>query len=400
MTITSNISTVTVSNLPSIGKVIFLSDTERNTISSKLNQVPWQTVYNTLTSDANSWKSKSYNQLPKLFSTNHLFTTKPGGGYGGTEDYLQAVELKRATYALGLKYAFTGDTSYADKLIDCIYRWCIDSNTYMNPNQFGASVVEDIVHQLGVTMSGVYCAAGLIWNYWDTATSIGQDGRQRKTYKPLFIEWIRKNVIYTANTSPLLGYQFCHNKTWSRLVLIMSGAIMTNDTTKINDVIARFKSLIDPNFIPGGGAIGDEGCIRNDAYRVATSVAYGGLVYSLLTMNNMTAIAEMAKHYNDTNLFTYPVGGRSFKLALDLYTKYGLADNPATKWKTECCKSKDGYVCSERTDQTAELLRSRFALYEIANYRFGDIYKNVINKRGRPMNNVYIFGYDTLMHGI
>ncbi|MCF6225598.1 MAG: alginate lyase family protein, partial [Xanthomonadales bacterium] len=97
-------------------------------------------------------------------------------------DYIAAIALGDAVRDLGLAYAFTGDAAYAEKAINYVRVWSINSATRMAP-QYNVSI------ELYITMPGYFYGADLIWDYagWDPAE------------KTSFRSWV-KTIAETVKT--------------------------------------------------------------------------------------------------------------------------------------------------------------------------------------------------------
>ena len=109
---------------------LFLSSDEIAAVKAKVlaNEQPWKDGYAAIVSAANSAMSVS----PRGVTENgggHLFRSTVDVG----DDYPNAQLVGYAVRDLGLGYAFTGNTAYAEKVIDLIYAWCLNPSICMEP---------------------------------------------------------------------------------------------------------------------------------------------------------------------------------------------------------------------------------------------------------------------------
>ena len=120
---------------------MFLNQQEIDAIKVKIaaGQQPWNGAYAGMKNFADSVVGAG---IPTILSgplpTNgdpHCFYT--GDGYGGERtDYVTAHKLQKNVRALGMAYAFSGQTNYAEKVIDYVRAWCINEATMMFPRRY------------------------------------------------------------------------------------------------------------------------------------------------------------------------------------------------------------------------------------------------------------------------
>lgn len=379
MTITSNISKVTVTDHPNM----YLSQSEINVIKSRYTQYPWNTTYNKLISSSSDelygsmgWAKNLPNQSVVTDGPScgniHIFCTNNDPQGTGRDDYLAAIKVGRAVRNLGIVYALTNNSVCADKAIKLINAWCLDSNTYMEPKEgnFNSRI------ELSTTMSAIFYGADLIWNYsgWNTDK------------KNQFIEWI-KDIVTNSNgwiandcySPPCKTGGWCQNHENWRLLFRVSGSVLIDDANIRNDAFDKFKLLIKCQMDTNGS-------LKQERNRIE-----GGLFYSTFCVLSMVSLAEIAKHYN-VDLYHYKVSNdddRGLEKTLDFHAAYLL--NPGS-WPY----TKGSYDVASRISANA-------AAYELAYTMFKkQKYLDVVNSSnwyGRPMNDFRTMGPVTLTHG-
>lgn len=379
--IASNISTITVTQTVIQSGGIFLNKDEIDFIKSKVsaNQEPWKSTYNKLMNEyvpaamsmpiqtvVNNGPAPPNGNQHDYYTGNSQF----GSDYSRT-DYFNAQKMSKSVRHLGLAYALTGNTSYADKAIQFINGWCIDSATYMiprypywNDGNFSSAM------ELANTMPAVYYGADLIWNYsgWNASK------------KDAFKTWVSTLVNETKWGDPCISNTGCNN--WSHWALLIksAGAALTNNTTKLTEAFNEWKRII-----PFG--IDNDGSFRQERIR-----GEGGLFYSTFRTIPMLGVAEIARHRPELgfDLYHYKLTdgtNRGLEKVLDFHAPYII--NPSSWPYTKGSFDEPGR------------LSNNAAIYEIANKVYPKaIYRNVINYWKRPMYEDRILGPTTLTHCI
>ncbi|NOX75918.1 MAG: hypothetical protein GXP17_04745 [Gammaproteobacteria bacterium] len=330
---------------------------------------PWKNAYDKMISDAQQALNEGEYSVTFQGRTSHTFYSEsPYCGWsrvdGGVDcrdgqinpqadrgDYNAAIKLSRAMRNLGLAYAFTENSAYAEKAISLIRTWSLNPDTYMVPGDKsgGGGLIE-----LLITIPGLFYGADLVWNYqeWDPVE------------KSAFTEWVKTYGYYIKNK----GVGANNFANWKNVLVSSAGAFL-GDVNLLNFAFDSYKALI-PFQISGAGKMEEE-------FTRTT-----GLSYSLYAINAMTQTAEIARHWG-TDLFSYKTGnGRGLELALDYHV--GFARNPSS-WPYEQIKAVTGPEASA---------------YELA-YSFYQKpeYLTVVNAWGRPMEEKRIMGPVTLSHG-
>ncbi|MGB7444378.1 MAG: alginate lyase family protein [Coleofasciculaceae cyanobacterium] len=263
-------------------------------------------------------------------------------------DYEEAIALGNAVRDLGLAYAFTQDSKYADKGISLIRVWCLDKKTRMNPTFTNPqSQIE-----LSITLPGMFYGADLLYNY------SGWSAKEKKAFED-WVSAITGSAQYWSRTNNF--------ENWRVNFIASAGSLIKNESL-LNYAFARYKELIPIQ-------MDEQGKMKKEIGRTKS------LFYSLYAINAMTQVAEIARHY-DVNLYDYTNESRGLKLAVDYYAPY--AANPDSWDKEQIAPLKE-------TDSVA--------LYELAySYWQEPAYLKVINYWGRPMIEKRILGDVSLTH--
>lgn len=364
MTITSNISIVNVTSATGHPNM-FLNQSEIEDIKEKVmsNREPWKTAYERLMSEADSSLSTP------IQSVTYGGITPPTGDihdyWAGTvlipdpdrTDYRAAIKLGKSVRALGISYALTGDSRYADKAVQLINAWTVTPSTRMNPrftpgpNNTWVNVIEYYV-----TFPGMFYGADLIWNYpgWNSAD------------KDEFKSWAKDLISSSGRNKPSNPQNY---ENW-RTLFISSAAVVADDYDTLNWVSNYWKELIPLQ-------MDSQGKMIRELER------HNSLSYSLYAIGPMIQAAEIARHHG-TDLYNYRLAdGRSLELALDFHAPY--------------VAGKKSWPYPQRDTYAGE----NAALYELAySFKQKSPYMDVINKWGRPMYEGRTMGPVTLTHGV
>lgn len=406
MTVTSNISTVTVSLITVLP--IFLDNNEVSIAISRKNTEPWKTAYNQFITTANSkltMPTKSVTSggpAPPTGDKHSYYSSPPGGD---RTDYNAAMDVCKAVRDLGLAYVFTNENKYADKAIQLINGWCLDgwnptssnpdginpnsTGTYMRPtwwytasgipNQNRQQLIESYV-----TFPSMFYGASLIWGY------SGWNSSQKDKFK----NWVTRYLKNPHSVGLTCDSAWSQNfDSWAS-VFGLSAAIIIDDMTEFNWNIQRWKNLPDCQQDTDGSFPNERG--RGE----------GGWAYSMYNLVAWVTAAEIARH-KGVDLYGYKAaGGKGIELALDFHAQYvtrAITNYKPTGWPYTGCTQSDtskcrGVGCSDDAGG---------ALYEPAYKYFPTktAYKNAIlytinNTCGRPKTDTRTMGPVTLTHGI
>lgn len=350
---------------------MFLNQKEIYAIKTRLNREPWRTAYNKfVTKDIPAAINTPIQSVTFSGRKSHdYYTENPYSSDGvynpnaDRKDYESAIKLRDAVRTLGLAYAISNDSvkkvQYANKALQLINGWCLDSATYMTPKYTN----EQSRVELSQLMPGMFYGAELIWNYsgWNVAR------------KNQFIQWV-KNFVNSAKS---WAGKYDNNWELLRLIALASGSVIIEDSSIINYVVSRFKTEIVRQTNTRGVTIKETGRTRS-------------FTYCHLTIQEFLHIAEIIRHYN-IDLYNYKTStGQCIELTLDWIAPYGAHK---LKWPYKEISWKTTYQV--------------YSLYELA-YRFKQkqSYKDAINYKnpsygitGRPLYDMRDMGPVTLTHG-
>jgi hypothetical protein len=208
--------------------------------------------------------------------------------------------------------------------------------------------------EICITLPGTFYGADLIWNYpgWKASEKEG------------FKRWVRNLAEQGKEWT-------AHNnfENW-RLVLIASAGVICEDAGLRDYAFDRWKKILSEQMAVDGRVVREMG--RKNS-----------LSYSLYAVNAMVVTAEIARHFG-INLYRYKLpDARGLQKTLDYHARF--AHHPAS-WPREQLSRFRGENC---------------ALYEIA-YSFVPkrAYHAVIDKYGRPMEEIRVMGPVTLTHAL
>lgn len=347
----------------------FVNTSELAAIAAQVQagRQPWLRAYNETIADANAALSQAPRGVTSQGSTSHeYYTQRPydwsnnmpspcGATYcdghinpeADRADYTTVTTICRAIRDLGLAYALSGDSRYADKAIVLINAWCLDDATYMEPRYTdGQSQIE-----LSITIPGMFYGADLIYNYPGWGSADRSD----------FLDWA------TAFTQSAQGWSRTNNFENWRLVVLATGGALTGNQTVLDAAWSRWREIIPDQ-------VSSEGRMVNETGRTKS------LDYSTYALNAMLQTAEIARHHG-VDLYHYTSSGRGMELVLDYHAPF--IASPST-WPYEQISSYTG---------------ANIAVYECAYAVWQkQSYMDVINRWGRPMYESRVMGYTTLTH--
>ncbi len=337
---------------------MFLNQTEIDAIKLKINagEAPWTGALNTVLDRAQVALNTP------LQSVTYQGVVSGNIQWHQDDDHPAAIIMSDSVRTLGLAYAFTGESQYAEKALDFIRTWTLDPVTRMRPTPPGKSI------QISVTMPALFYGADLISNYegWNPTEKAGfQDWTQAIAAD------VRANGQGNNNFS-----------NWRTVMLASAGAFL-HDESLLTYAADEWRRLV-PIQIQNSGS----------AWAGRMSQEYtrdDGLHYSTFAINAMMQTAEIMDN-RGVNLYDYvhefetngaPNGTyASLKLALDYITPYAIA--PET-WPYS---------------QVTEIAqRHSMAMYELAySYYQDQLFLDAINRWERPMYENRILGITTLTH--
>jgi len=359
-----------------------INQNEIDAIKEKIaaQEEPWASAYNDLIKRANGWLDQSPLSV-RTAGTTHDWTyygeapyagwlrtgNSPCGkdycdGYHNPDadrgDYKAAIKMGDAVRDLGMAYAFSGDSVYADKAVQLINTWFVNDSTKMRPNYPSwQSYIE-----LFITMPGAFYGADLIWNY---------DGWS-STDKEVFLSWVSEFADRTkklAGMTDPTGVNANNFVDW-RMVSLSAMAVLLEDQSLVDYVYDYAKKTLVHQ-------VREDGALPHEYGRA------DGLSYSSYAVNALLQTAEALRH-QDIDLYHYEgVDGKgNFKKMIDWIAPYIAA--PST-WPYNQHKTYNG-----TTDNAAA--------FEFADNIWSDaIIDKVINRWGTPMYETRTAGSVTLL---
>ena len=356
---------------------IFLNQLEIDAIKSRLGQEPWKTAYNKFMSDNvpvamnTGIQSVTYGGVtPPSGDSHDYYSSTPASG-GERADYMAIIAVSNAVRDLGLAYVLTGDGKYANKAIQLINGWCVNSDTKMTPRWWYSGQNGQVWIELPVTLPGMFYGADLIWNYsgWSL------------TDRDAFKNWVSTLLINKGQgLSPCNTTQ--NYDSW-RIVFGLAAASITDNQSEIDWCISSWKGLIDCQQDSNGSF-----------YRERTRCE-GGLAYSMFNLKAWTLAAEIARHKGGTgtDLYSYKTSsGKGLELGFDFHAPYVTNQDSWSYTKCTCanCRPID---CSSDANG---------AVYELAYiWKQKSGYINAVTLGcGRPKYDNRIMGPVTLTHTI
>ena len=234
-------------------------------------------------------------------------------------------------------------------------KFMLDDNDYMTPKYPNSqSYIE-----LSITMPACFAGIDFIYDYSGWNQNQKQD----------VLQWV-SDFVSTATWSKTNNFE-----NWKNVVLISAGQLL-DDVNLVNSAIQSYKDLIPNQMKYKNGDL-----IMDKEYKRPR-----GLHYSLYAIHAMSLVAEIAEH-SGVNLYDYSTsnGMGLNRVAFD-HAKYILDEN---SWP---------YNNLGGLSKTSNIgAYERFATKWPAESQFQNVIHNKFG--GRPWENVYVSGPDTLIHG-
>ncbi|MGB3670889.1 MAG: alginate lyase family protein [Phormidesmis sp.] len=266
------------------------------------------------------------------------------------QDYEQAIALGKDVSTLGLAYAFTEDTQYAEKLISLIRVWCTDPETRMNPKFLS----QQSKIELSVSIPGMFYGADLAYSYpaWSAADKASLE------------DWV------SSMAQSALSWDRINNfENWRVHFIAIAGSFL-KDETLLDYAFGRFKELIPIQ-------IDRKGQLVEEIDRTTS------LSYSLYALNAMIQTAELAKHQG-LNLYDYTSDNKGLALAADYHAQFADSEQ-AEDWPHEQISPL------KSTDSVA--------IFEMAHaYWHKPAHLKVVEYWGRPMTERRVHWHISLTH--
>jgi len=341
---------------------------------------PWKSAYDKMISQANAVRiptdakgnvgySVTYggknncNVHQSVFCTERFYT---GSNRYDWDEGAKPIGI--AVRDLGMAYAFTGESQYADKLIRLVKTWALNPETLMQPRYSNSQSHMDLFG----TMTGLIYGVDLAWSYkeWEPADKIA------------FKAWVKK----LGEATKALSVADNNFENWRNALLSIAGAF-TGDQSLLDTAFQNFRNAI-PARVHWSGKMSQEYERTN---------GWAGLGYSMYAIHAMTMTAEVARHHN-VDLYNYVSLGvdrdgnevlplRGLKTALDFHLPFVI--NP------------DSWTGGGNPNGQTIHAASGVGIYELAYSVWeNEDYLAVFERwGGRPMGmNMWALGTVTLTH--
>lgn len=365
--------------------VLFLSPDETKAIAARIadKRDPWWSAFRALKRSADGALSAVPRSVvdngaphgagdnPHLYGSDAPYQEADGefSAAANREDYEAATSMSTWIRDLSLAYALTGTDAYAEKAIDLLHHWFVDSKTRMEPSGTnygphteGLAKQNSIEHY--ITIPKMLYGASFLGGH-DHWKAVGPDGKAR------FTEWVSvflDDLESTGYNNPI------RNNIYAWWVLTRASA-----AAFLGDLSAMDRAFEDWRTV-ALDQLDEQGSLQYERQRSR------GLFYSLYGLEALISTAELARHYG-VNLYEYQKFGRSaIQSICDFHGPYVL---DPTSWPYE---ETDGFSSPE--------LREGASSFELAYSKWQkEEYFEVISTVGRPISGSRILGSDTLTHG-
>ncbi|WGF88508.1 alginate lyase family protein [Marinivivus vitaminiproducens] len=351
----------------SYGALLSADDVRDIAARIERREEPWTTAFRALLARADRALDAKPESVTFQGDSGHLFFTEPpycgwSRRDGGPDcrdgqinpdadrgDYLAANRLGQQTRHLAIAYVLTGEPRYADKAVELIRTWMLDSATYMEPRLSNwQSWIE-----LYITIPSAIYAVDLLrdapnWRDGELAAAM---------------DWIR---AFSGDARKLSHENNFEN--W-RLVLLSTAGATLGDQGLLDEAFARFRAIIPDQIDTDGTMIEEIGRTKS-------------LSYSLYALNAMMITAEVARR-RGIDLYRWRTDdGRGLDMAMAYHAPYAI---DPTNWPYP----QMGPVRAS----------DNMAMFELAYAVYGDpVYLRAVEAWGRPMDEIRVLGPTTLTH--
>jgi hypothetical protein len=322
---------------------------------------PWAEAYDAFTADVQNAMEAD----PESVTDNgdgHEFKTKGPEEPEARKDYVKAIRTGDRIRDLGLAYQYTGSDQYAEKAIELLNYWFLDSETRMAPKKTNSI-------ELFITLPKMWWGAELVRGHeaWED-DNIGSESD--------LMEWIRTFLDDVGHKIPTsFGQQNIFN--WQEMTHA-AGAVYLRDWD-------RFREAMQHNREDGFNQLREDGLLENEIVRASS------LAYSLYAAKALVTAAELSRLYADKldgpTLYEHKKFGGdkgAIERILDAHAPY-VGDPEA--W--EALGEDDPERFENEHGFPARKQESGSSLYEVAySYYEKDAYLKALKQSGRPVKNV------------
>ncbi|WP_310896874.1 alginate lyase family protein [Haloarcula terrestris] len=322
---------------------------------------PWAEAYEAFTADVQNAMSAT----PESVTDNgdgHEFKAKGPEDPEARKDYVAAIRTGDWIRDLGLAYQYTGSDQYAEKAIELLDHWFLDSETRMAP----------------VTTNSIELFITLPKMWWGAELVRGHDGWNNDgvASEADLQEWIRTFLDDVGHEIPTsFGQQNIFN--WQEMTHA-AGSVYLRDWD-------QFRNAIQRNREDGFNQLREDGLLENEIVRASS------LAYSLYAAKALVTAAELSRVYVDRldgptlyehQKFSGDTG--AIERILDAHAPY-VGDPEA--W--EALGEGDPERFANEHGFPARKQEAASSLYEVAySYYEKDTYLETLKQSGQPVKNV------------
>jgi hypothetical protein len=248
----------------------------------------------------------------------------PGGAYqqrdgqtnpdNFTEHRYAMIRLSEITATLTSAWLLTEDKVYADKALEHLNAWFVDTATIMNPHMLYAQAIFGKVTGRGIGLIDAYHFVEVARSIKVLADRGGITTQQAEKLKAWFSEFLKWMTTHEYGISEM-NWKNNHGTCWAATAASM--AVLTNNYEIKKLCIDRFKNILLPNQMAANGSF---------PFELKRTKPYG---YSLFNIDAFYNVAEILSTPED-NLFEYETKeGKSLKKGLEFIYPY-IVDK--SKW--------------------------------------------------------------------
>ena len=363
-------------------RVTFLTTKEINAIRARIKagQEPWASAYDQFQTNIdkamtaqprsvvdNGAPAGADEDNPRLFGTDAPYQHSDGvrDPNANHEDAEAARDMATWIRDTALAYVLTGEDAYAERAIDLLHHWCLDSETGMVPTTKNHSPhTEGFKGQWSIALytkiPAMFYGASLIAGhpYWEEYGGLEK-----------LDEWARAFLQSTEERGVASG---SNGTSWRALTWITMAAYLDDE-----DALRRGYRFWSRGFVD----MNEKGLLEHELIRA------NSLRYSVFALTAMTEAAEVARRWGD-DLYGYSaehVDGSAIRTIADTLAPYVL---DPSDWEYDQMGWKNWQ--ENKAAGVYELLYSRWE---------EETYLDVIEKAGRPVTASSILGDVTLTHG-
>ena len=348
------------------GPPIFSTAAQLQAVKAKVDagQQPWTAAYESFDADVQAALALEpvsvVDDGPRADPHRYTSDSNMGDCFDGSaldrHDYCAALFMGHASRDLAISYVMTGNDSHAQKAIELLHHWFVDSATYVSPEATNGGSLGSLEIDLWVPPFA-YAASFLSGHpHW---SELGDDAEQE--LRSWMSDWL---VKAKARSDPsTFSHRFYY------FVAVAAVEALLEQPDGVADVLDKWRAAVDELVEPSGQILDDDG--------------KAGAAYFHLTP--MVAIAQLSTYHGDS-LYDYPDGSGSAALqrAFDYYAPC-LADAGR-------CPVSEPADDVDRAEGASNYELS-YSQYQQASHL------DVLEAYPRPIHDFRILGWTTLTHG-